>query len=351
MNNVWVLTSGVDFKNFSVIKCKKAKGAESWAVEIDRVDVTSKFAKDQNMEKITLEYKEEVDKQMNKVIANTGVALDVKTVTVRTKESNLGNLIADTAREEIHTDVALVNGGSLRSDSIYGPGPLTVKDLIAIVPFPSPCIPIRLTGAKLKEALEASVSSWPVQQGKFSQVSGIKFAFDPAKEPMARVQWVKVNGQPLDPNKHYTAAINIFIARGNDGFECLGNGGCELLGDEETGVSLSSLMRRHFDKVRVFNKVLAARPKLPAVAAQWLSHTKNKYVQTAERLLTVSPVVEGRILNLADPEQKAASEKQEKKDKKDKKVGVDKAAVEKAVGDAMAKTAKLFAGVHLGGAK
>ncbi len=35
---------------------------------------------------------------------------------------DIGNLIADIMREELRTDVAFINGGSIRSNNTYGPG-------------------------------------------------------------------------------------------------------------------------------------------------------------------------------------------------------------------------------------
>lgn len=48
---------------------------------------------------------------------------------------------------------------------------------------------ISVTGAQLHEALENGVSQYPKHEGRFLQVSGLKFAFDPSKP----------NGQRIDP--------------------------------------------------------------------------------------------------------------------------------------------------------
>ncbi len=37
------------------------------------------------------------------------------------------------------------------------------------------------------EALENGVSQWPKLEGRFPQVSGLKFSFDPSKPPGSRV--------------------------------------------------------------------------------------------------------------------------------------------------------------------
>ena len=44
-----------------------------------------------------------------------------------------------------------------------------------------------MTGQIFYEVLEASVAKYPAQDGRFPQVSGFKFSFDPRKEPGSRV--------------------------------------------------------------------------------------------------------------------------------------------------------------------
>ena len=48
--------------------------------------------------------------------------------------------------------------------------------------------------------LENGVSKWPALEGRFPQVSGIQFAFDPAKPPGSRVdpKLVKIGDEYID---------------------------------------------------------------------------------------------------------------------------------------------------------
>ena len=50
------------------------------------------------------------------------------------------------------------------------------------------------------------------RQGRFPQVSGLRFAFDPARPRMHRVVEASVNGQPLDPARLYRVATIDFLA-------------------------------------------------------------------------------------------------------------------------------------------
>ena len=46
---------------------------------------------------------------------------------------------------------------------------------------------IGLTGTQLINALENGVSKWPALEGRFPQVAGIRFLFDPTRAPGERV--------------------------------------------------------------------------------------------------------------------------------------------------------------------
>lgn len=157
-------------------------------------------------------------------IGRTSVALDARSAENRTRETNVGNFITDAFRKAMVADVALMNGGSVRADELIGPGRLTRRDLLSILPFKNKLIKIQLSGATLRAALEHGVSrsAEDSQPGGFPQVSGVEFSFDASRKPGARLVDVKVNGLPLDDNKKYTLTTTTFLALdGGDGYTML----------------------------------------------------------------------------------------------------------------------------------
>ena len=58
-------------------------------------------------------------------------------------------------------------------------------------------------GAKLHRALENGVSKYPDHEGRFLQVSGIQYSFDPSKPPGNRVdpELIQVHDEYLDLDK------------------------------------------------------------------------------------------------------------------------------------------------------
>lgn len=79
-------------------------------------------------------------------------------------------------------DGVLICAGTLRGDSTYGPGiscivgsklwlqllrigPITLGDILEILPFEDPILVVELDGATLWDAIESSLGMWPAQEG------------------------------------------------------------------------------------------------------------------------------------------------------------------------------------------
>ena len=166
-------------------------------------------------------FQQQLEEQLGEVIGETETELDVRESVVRTRESNFGNYIADVIREGMDADVALQNGGGIRSDTTYGPGEITRRTVVDVLPFPNDTVSLALTGAELLDALEHGVSAVEDGDGRFLQVSGVRYAFDADREPGDRITEATVDGEPIDENATYAVATNDFIAGGGDGYEVL----------------------------------------------------------------------------------------------------------------------------------
>ncbi|HGG65252.1 MAG TPA: bifunctional metallophosphatase/5'-nucleotidase, partial [Rhodobacteraceae bacterium] len=60
--------------------------------------------------------------------------------------------------------------------------------------------------------------------GRFAQVSGMTYVYDPSAPAGSRIVSVKVGGEDLDLNKTYKLATNDYILGGGDGYSALGGG-------------------------------------------------------------------------------------------------------------------------------
>jgi 5'-nucleotidase len=117
-----------------------------------------------------------------------------------------------------------------------------------------------VTGKALHEALENSVCLYPALEGRFPQVSGISFAFDPTKPANSRVDpsTVIVAGAALDLERKYTLSTRGYMARGKDGYTSLlvqsEGGEAEEIVNEENGMLISTIIRQYFMSLKVLGK-------------------------------------------------------------------------------------------------
>lgn len=170
-------------------------------------------------------YEAELSKELDVDIGTTAVPLDSTTISVRTRETAIGNLFADAIKASTGAEVAIVNGGGIRANKQYPAGQkLTRRDILTELPFGNVTVMIELKGSDLKAALENGMSLYEARAGRFAQVSGMKYEADPKLPVGQRVTSVTIGDQPLDPNKSYKVAANEFILAGGDGYTSLGKG-------------------------------------------------------------------------------------------------------------------------------
>ncbi|QQE73316.1 bifunctional metallophosphatase/5'-nucleotidase [Brevibacillus composti] len=212
---------------------------------------------DPEVEKMVQEITQKIDEVMNVVIAKSEVPLDGDRSLVRKKETNVGNLITDIMLERTKSikgyeaDVALTNAGGIRTQ--LPAGDITKKGLYTLLPFPNTLVVVEVTGEELKQALENGVGGVEKGEGRFAQISGMSFTYNPNKPAGERVIEVKVGGQPLDLNKTYKVATNDFLASGGDGYVSLQKPALN------TGLTLYSIVEEELIKRKTINPQVEGR--------------------------------------------------------------------------------------------
>ena len=162
-------------------------------------------------------YQADLDAQMEEVIGQCASDIAWSSPLVRTQESPLGNLAADALRDYCDADIAIQNGGGIRAGLTAGD--VTVGDIFGMLPFDNKVTLVEVTGQTVWDALENGVDGYPTTNGKFPQVSGIKYTFDGSKPAGERIVSVTLeDGTPLDLDAWYTLACNDFMCGGGDGY-------------------------------------------------------------------------------------------------------------------------------------
>jgi len=220
-------------------------------------------------DKVSL-YQARVDDVMQDIVGETKTNLDG--VNVRKAETNLGNFIADVIKEAAGADGAIINGGTIRKGA--SKGILKVSDIYSIVPFDNYIVAIRLKGTQIRDTLEHGVSAIADDAGRFPQISGIGFTFQPSKKTGSRVGDIFIGSAPLDPEKEYTIATNDFLAAGGDGFKAFGEA-----------------VRSSRDYA-VVGGAMKGEKLLYSNAAKWL---RDVIIDRIRTLGVIAPTLEGRI--------------------------------------------------------
>ena len=197
---------------------------------------------------ITADYEDII----NEVMASSNVDLWITDQDgirmVRSRETNLGDLVADAYRYATKADIAFANGGGIRAN--LAAGDLTFADIKACHPFGNQLFAVRANGQQILDALEWTSRNTQAEYktvdgnangelGGFLQVSGLRYTIDTSIESPAvadangmffgfiedaprRVTNVEVekNGEwvALDPTAIYLVASHDYMLRdGGDG--------------------------------------------------------------------------------------------------------------------------------------
>lgn len=174
-----------------------------------------------------------VDSLKSQVIGSAAVDLDGERTTCRFAECTMGNLITDAMRWKTQGEgvqLAITNGGGIRAS--IAAGDVTVGDVLTVLPFGNLISTFELTGEQVVEALENGVSRAenPDNEGtgRFPQVSGLSYVWDPASPVGSRIKAVDVMNedgtyQQIDLTATYKVASNDFMRGGGDGYEVFVN--------------------------------------------------------------------------------------------------------------------------------
>lgn len=221
VNGIHVIKSGTDFRQFGLITIDSQRSNDGKLnVTFDVVDVTSDFHEDEKLKELMHNYAETIDAHMEEVLGSFSVELEGRFEKIRTTETNLGNWVCDVVLSATGADVVIINSGTFRSDKLHPAGPFKMRDLVSIVPMHDPLALLEVSGQMIIDALENSVSAYPNLEGRFPQVAGVSFVFDPNAPPYKRIvaELVQVADEWIDPAQNYSLCTTSYLSRGRDGF-------------------------------------------------------------------------------------------------------------------------------------
>lgn len=230
VGNAYLTSTGTKLANVGVVDI-----APDGTITTSNVPLDTLTTENADTAAVIQRIQQQIDADYGAVFAQSEVQLNGEKAQVRTGETNLGDLITDAMLWQAGTlgekvDAAVNNGGGIRAS--LSVGGLTKKDINTVLPFGNTLYLVKLTGAQLLEALEASTCSLPESIGAFPQVSGIEYTVNTGAKfsstenypgstygkPNAvnRVTIQSVGGAAFDPAETYSIVTNDFLGAGGD---------------------------------------------------------------------------------------------------------------------------------------
>lgn len=294
--------------------------ATAWETTVENLATTA-FApgtKGAAVKAITDAVQAVISAKDGEVFGYTSVYLEGERAFVRSEETNLGDITADANAAKLRAItgttapiVSIKNGGGIRaqigavsssgggSEKLPPPanpavgkaeGGISRLDIENALRFDNKLIAFETTPEGLKNILEHGVAAWP-NQGRFPQIGGVSFAWDPSLTPGNRIVTLSLigdegeiaaalykDGSPVPSTPETISVVTLnFLANDGDGYRFKENGENfrYLLADNTLGPVLNeaddftvapSLPGNPVGEQKVFGDYLAARYATPATA-------------------------------------------------------------------------------------
>lgn len=221
-------------------------GKGQWRQAVALVHIDSRLPDDSLVAPVVKAWEDSLRQRLGpeRILGRTTVPIDARDEIGRSRESLLGDLVADALRAGTGSDVAMLNAGTMRIDDVIKPGPVTNYQLESIFLFSDETrvITFRLTGSRLRDILEHGVADGSLGKGPFLQVSGVSFTYNPAAPSGSRIvgDLARQSGETIRPGDTLTVAFPVYPAcEGGDGYDVPeAKAGCDSRSDAPRAVDL-----------------------------------------------------------------------------------------------------------------
>ncbi len=180
-------------------------------IEGKKIAITEKQTGVTEIENYIKPYRENIDKDLNEVLAYCPITLDKS----GEWQTNIGCFLADITleksnpiflkREQKSIDVCLLNHGGIRT--IIPKGTVTARNAYEVMPFENSAVVIGLKGEQLVE-----IANYIVSEKKPHPLSGMTFTITKDNA----VKNIQVQGKPLELDKIYYVVTSDYLSNGGD---------------------------------------------------------------------------------------------------------------------------------------
>jgi len=176
------------------------------------ISLTDRDPFDTGLHDKVVDWENKGEEEMGKIIGCSSQDMDAVATHVRQSETGLGDFFTDAVRSFHETDVAMINGGTIRGNKVFDKGDLSKKTVTEMHPFGNTIVKVYMKGSELKHYIEKQLECWKDSCGNFVQISGLKYTFNPNKPKGERlVELTHLDSKPVKDNESFTVALSNFM--------------------------------------------------------------------------------------------------------------------------------------------
>lgn len=242
VNGRHLVKADADVASAAVVRItlQQARPLTQVATQVEYVEFPGQYQPDRALTRRLVEWNRRFDCEyctehklladcMDDVLGKTRVDLVAEELTIRRYETNLGNLLADTARATYAAQgaqIAFLNSGSMRLNYNIPPGNITRRYIDTLFAYPTRLALIRVTGKQLQDVVNHAITDW-TGNGRWLQISGFAFKHNPVSGTAEGLSLITPQGlRPVRPDETLLAVTNEYLLDRNgdqDGYRMLGS--------------------------------------------------------------------------------------------------------------------------------
>ena len=171
------------------------------------------LTEDETAKQIVAKYQTELEPILNEKIASTPI--DYPHDTTLTPVTDMGQLTAMMMSDISGTQIAIINGGGIRTGLTSGD--ITMGKMYEIFPFDNTLVTMELTGADLKAVIEHGIPPCDFKAGQFYGIN-VYYEHNEAGKAVISKMFL-LDGTEIEMDKKYTVAALDFMVTGGDKYD------------------------------------------------------------------------------------------------------------------------------------
>ncbi|MEL0658616.1 bifunctional UDP-sugar hydrolase/5'-nucleotidase UshA [Psychromonas arctica] len=157
-------------------------------------------------------YQDQGSASLDETLATLTGDLNGERADVRSKQTNMGRLIAIAQSENVNADFGVMNSGGVRAS--IAEGDITYRDVLTVQPFGNTVTLATMTGTEVKEYL-STVATFTQGAGAYAQITDVNMIVDCTA---GSVDIISIGDKDFSETDEYTFSIPSFNAAGGDGY-------------------------------------------------------------------------------------------------------------------------------------